>query len=130
MRRRVKAADLFPAPLREFREADWPPVEGECLRHYGCRGNGYSDAEGRNVPCVPRPGEPCGQLCYERLALECADRPEVLAAAKAADAYTRYHEARLNWLGEDHPGWIDEWLDNDRHAEIRYAPFRGPRSDS
>jgi hypothetical protein len=28
-----KAADPFPAPLREFREEDWPPVSGEHLGH-------------------------------------------------------------------------------------------------
>ena len=36
-----KAADPFPAPLQRFREADWPPVPGECLGHYSCRGEGY-----------------------------------------------------------------------------------------
>jgi len=115
-----KAADPFPAPLRCFREADWPPVPGECLEHYSCRGNGY---EG---DCVPRPGEPCGAACYAMLARDYLDRPEVLAAAQRADAFTRYHQARLSWLGEDHPGWIEEFFDGDRHGEIRYAPFRGP----
>jgi hypothetical protein len=108
--------DPFPVPLREFREEEWPPVPGECLGWYACRGEGYDG------PCVPRPGEPCGQRCHDRLALECA--PEVLAAAKAADAFTRYHKARLAWLGKDHPGWLDEFIDGDRHHEIRRAPFR------
>lgn len=75
---------------------------------------------------MPRPGEFCGQACYELLARECPDRPEVLAAAKRADAFTRYHQARLNWLGEDHPGWLGEFFDGDCHDEIRYAPLRGP----
>jgi hypothetical protein len=74
---------------------------------------------------VPRPGEPCGQACYELLAREYPERPEVLAAARRADAFTRYHQARLSWLGEDHPGWLEEFFDGDRHGEICYAPFRG-----
>jgi len=112
--------DLFPAPLRCFREEDWPPVPGECLGHYSCRGEGYE------AGCVPRPGEECGDACYALLARDCPDRPEVEAAARSADAFTRYHAARLAWLGEDHPGYIDELFDGDRSHEIRYAPFRGP----
>lgn len=102
----------FPGPLAEFREADWPPVEGECLEHYACNyGTGYTK------PCAPRPGEFCGQLCYESL----ADEPELLARAKAADAYARWKRARLGWLGEDHPRWLEEFLDSREH-EIRYGP--------
>jgi hypothetical protein len=115
---RKAPGDAFPAPLRVFREAEWPPVEGECLGHYGCRGEGYDG------DCVPREGEFCAQACYEMLARDHPDRPEVLAAAKSADAFTRYHQARLAWLGEDHPDWIGEFFDGDRHGEIRYAPFR------
>ena len=115
---RKAGADPFPAPLRCFREEDWPPVEGECLGHYACRGEGYG------ADCVPRAGEFCGQVCYGVLARDYLDRPEVLAAAKRADAFTRYHQARLSWLGEDHPGYADEFIDGDRHGEIRYAPFR------
>lgn len=103
-RRRKREDDRFPAPLREFREEEWPPVPGECLLSYSCRGAGYGG------PCVPRPGEPCGQRAYEHLAREYPDRPEMLAAAKRADAWTRFHEARLNWLGEDHPDHLDEML--------------------
>lgn len=29
-----KHAEIFPAPLREFREPEWPPVPGECLGAY------------------------------------------------------------------------------------------------
>ena len=116
-----RAADPFPAPLREFREADWPPVPGECLGHYSCRGSGYEGG------CVPRPGEPCGQACYELLAREYPDRPEVLAAAKRADACVRFRAARLSWLGEDHPGYVEEMIEGwGAEREIRYAPFRGP----
>jgi hypothetical protein len=107
--------DPFPAPLREFRESEWPPVEGECLGHYGCWGRGYG------VDCVPRPGEFCGQLHYESLARDFPDRPGMLAAAKRGDAFTRYHQARLSWLGEDHPGWLAEFFDGDRYHEIRYG---------
>ena len=117
MRRRKRAGDLFPPRLREFREEDWPPVPGEHLGHYWCCGP-YPD------PPV-EPGEACGDRCYAMLAAGYPDRPEVLAAAKRADAFTRYHKARIAWLGEDTPAAIDEWLDNDRHHEIRYAPFRG-----
>ncbi len=119
MRYRRRRQDPFPAPLREFVASEWPPVEGECLGHYACRGRGYEE------DCVPRPGEFCGQACYEHLAAEYPDRPEMLAAAKRADAFTRYHAARLGWLGEDRPGWFAEFLDGcGRHHEIRYAPVR------
>lgn len=111
---------MFPGPLREFRESEWPPVDGECLGHYGCRRDGYS------APCAPRDGEFCGQRCYEMLARDYPGRSEVVAAAKASDAYTRFHEARLAWLGEDHPLYLDEFIDGyGPHQKIRYAPFRG-----
>ncbi len=113
MKRRQKAADMFPAPLREFREAEWPPVPGECLAHYGCHGEGYG------AGCVPRPGEYCGQLHYESLARDYPDQPELLASAERADAYQRWHQARLNWLGEDDPRWFAEFLSSRYHA-IRY----------
>jgi hypothetical protein len=111
--------DPFPAPLREFHEEEWPPVEGECLEIYACRADGYG------VPCAPRPGEPCGQACYAHLAAEYPDRPEVLAAAKSSDAYQRFHLARLTWLGKDHPDYLDEFIDAyGLFGKIRYAPFR------
>ena len=116
MRRRRQMA-VFPGPLAEFREEDWPRVEGECLGHYTCHGAGYG------VDCVPREGEYCGQLCYESLARDYPDRPELLVNAKRSDAYTRWHQARLNWLGKDHPAYFDEFLNNDCHA-IRW-PDRG-----
>lgn len=115
---RKAARDQVPGPLRQFREADWPPVPGECLGHYGCRSDGYAGA------CAPRPGEQCGGACYARLASEHPGRPDILAAARTADAFTRYHQARLSWLGEDHPDYVDELFDGDRHDEIRYAPLR------
>lgn len=113
-----KVADPFPAPLREFREQDWPPASGEHLGHYWCCGPAPDPA--------PEPGKACGDRGYAMLAAEYPDRPEVVAAARRADAFTRFHQARLTWLGEDHPGWIGEFFDGDRHHEIRYAPFRGP----
>jgi hypothetical protein len=115
---RKERADVFPVPLRVFREQDWPPVPGECLEHYACRADGYEN------DCAPLPGVPCGQACYELLARDYPDRPEVLAAAKRADAYTRYHRARLNWLGEDADGYVDEMIAGwNTDSEIRYAPF-------
>jgi hypothetical protein len=114
-----KAADPFPVSLREFHEQDWPQVEGECLGHYACHGLGYE------LDCVPRGGEFCGQRCYEMLARDYPARPEVLAAAKRADAYERFHQARMAWLGEDHPGYLDEVIGGwQGYEKIRYAPFR------
>jgi len=119
VRRKAKPEDKFPAPLREFREADWPPVPGECLESYACRANGYEE------PCAPRPGDPCGQACYRRLAASHPDRPEVLAAARLADAYKRFHLARLAWLTGDSDGWLDEFIEGSQASDaIRYAPFR------
>ena len=89
------------------------------MGNYACRGRGYEE------DCTPRDGESCAELCYERLAARCPGRPEALApAAKRADAFTRYHRARLSWLGPDHPLYLDEFLDGDRPDGIRYAPFR------
>lgn len=99
-----KASDPFPGPLREFREEDWPEVEGECLDHYACRGRGYEQ------DCTPRPGESCAQRCYEALARDYPGRPELLAARRRQDAYTRFRQARLNWLGKDHPMYFEEFL--------------------
>ena len=101
---RKATRDQFPAPLRLFRERDWPAVPGEHLGHYWCCAPDPQPA--------PEPGETCGARCYASL------------AAKSADAFTRYHQARLSWLGEDHPDYVDELFDGDRHDEIRYAPLR------
>ena len=100
-----KHASKLPAPLQEFREAEWPPVDGECLGHYTCRGNGYG------TDCVPRYGEYCGQLCYEALARDYPDQPEILTRAKASDAFTRFHQARLSWFGEGTDEWLTEFCE-------------------
>ena len=114
-----KTADPFPAPLRVFREELWPPVPGEHLGHYWCCGPSPDP--------VPEPGEVCGERCYALLACKYQDRPEVVAAAKASDAYTRFHGARLSWLAEDIGGYLDEMIAGWReHDRIRYAPFRAP----
>lgn len=119
MARWLSGGDSFPAPLQEFREAEWPAVPGECLGHYACHGQGYG------ADCVPRDGEFCGQLHYEMLARDYPGRPGMLARAKLADACERFHRARLNWLGEDHPLWMEEFLDASgvRHR-IRYGKDR------
>ena len=104
----------FPAPLREFVESEWPPVEGECLGHYACRGEGYG------TDCVPRTAEYCGQLHYEHLAADYPDRPELLARALAADRYTRFHQARLAWVKDDDELWMQEFCSSRDH-EIRYG---------
>jgi len=49
---RKAGADPFPAPLRQFREEDWPPVPGEHLGHYWCCDPAPDPA--------PEPGEACG----------------------------------------------------------------------
>lgn len=108
---RKEQPDIFPAPLREFREQDWPAVAGECLEDYACRGNGYDG------PCVPRPGEACGQAHFEYLAREHPDRPDLVARATRRHAFMRYSLARQSWLGEDHPDYVGElinsWSDPD-----------------
>jgi hypothetical protein len=59
------------------------------------------------------------------LARDHPDRPEVLAAAKTSDAYERFHRARMNWLGEDSDGYVDEMIAGWQWGDtIRYAPFR------
>lgn len=117
MARWKRKPDLFPAPLREFVESEWPPVEGECLGHYSCRGVGYWGA------CVPREGEPCGTRCYESLAADYPDQPEILVRAKASDAYKRFHQARLSWVKDDDCAWMDEFCTS-RFHEIRYGKRR------
>ena len=114
---RKERPDVFPAPLRCFREEDWPAVPGEHLGHYWCCAPDPHPA--------PEPGEACGDRCYGMLARDYPGRPEVAAAARRADAFTRYHRARLAWLGEDHPDYVEELFEGDRHSEIRYAPLRG-----
>ena len=114
---RKREESPFPAPLREFVPSEWPQLEGECLGHYACHGEGYG------ADCVPRPGEYCGQLCYEHLAAEYPDRPEMLARALAADRYTRFHRARLAWVKDDDELWMQEFLSSREH-EIRYGKRR------
>jgi hypothetical protein len=99
-------------------ESEWPPVEGECLGHYGCNyGTGYT------APCSPRQGEFCGELHYAMVA---RDHPHLLAATLAADACMRWRLARLNWLGEDHPDWLAEYCGPPAELEhqIRYGKGR------
>lgn len=106
---------LFPPELVEFREEDWPPVEGECLGHYACRGLGY------DVACVSVDG-PCGWRCYAAIEREHPSDPDVLARTKRADAWTRFHEARLAHLGEDHPRYFDEFIGGfSGYEEIRFG---------
>ncbi len=97
MRYRRRRQDPVPAPLREFVPGEWPPVENECMGHYSCRGLGYEE------PCVPRPGEPCGARFYEAVT-----DPERVAAQRVRDARVRWRQARLSWLGEDHPDYAAE----------------------
>jgi hypothetical protein len=54
------------------------------------------------VECVPRPGEACGDRFY-------AAYPEHAARQRRRDALARFRQARLSWLGEDHPLWLDEF---------------------
>ena len=112
--------EKFPPRLRSFREADWPQVPGECLERYSCHGEGYDG------PCAPRPGESCGQLHLEALARDHPDRPEMLANARRAHAFARYHQARLAFLGTDHPDWVAEYFENDLFDDICYAHAGDP----
>lgn len=118
---RWKREDPFPGPLAEFAESEWPHVEGECLGIFTCHGQGYG------TDCVPRPGEECADAHYAMLARDYPDRADVVAAARRSDAYIRWKQARLNWLGEDHPGWLEEFIADNRASEIRSAPFRRVR---
>jgi hypothetical protein len=116
---------MFPVPLQEFCEQEWPPVEGECLGHYACRGEGYWGE------CVPRLGEFCGQRSYEMITRDHPGDTAMLARWKRADAYTRFGQARLNWLGKDHPDYLAEFLDSCGTAhQIRYGrPAGAVRGD-
>lgn len=96
---RHRAQDVFPAPLREFREEDWPPIPGECLGCYGCLGWAW----GYEGECRPPLGEACGDRCYAAFPDQAADR-------RRRDALHRWRTARMGWLGEDHPAWIDEFV--------------------
>jgi hypothetical protein len=115
VRRRSQQVDPFPPHLREFTEEDWPPVEGECLRHYACRDLGYA------VECVSI-DRPCGWRNYAMLQRDYPDQPDMLVRARRADAWTRFHQARLAHLGEDHPLYFDEFLDGfSEYETIRYG---------
>lgn len=96
---RKSPADALPGPLLEFREADWPPVPGECLEVYTCRADGYE------ARCAPGP-EGCGAAFLASL-----DDPRQVAEWRRRHAQRRWRQARMSWLGEGHPGWLDEWLD-------------------
>jgi hypothetical protein len=122
---RRRRQELYPAPLREFHEEDWPPVAGECLGGYACRAWGYIE------DCRPREHEVCGERSYQHLRdTYPPDRAEVMVAAwRRADAAYRFHRARLSWLGDDHPGSLDEFLEAHHHEhELRYSyvPPREP----
>lgn len=86
-----------PARLMRFDPAQWPPVPGECLGRFACRGEGYG------APCVPVPGEECGDRFYFRHV-----PPERAEAERRTDAVYRWRQARLAWLGKDHPAYAEE----------------------
>ena len=118
-----KTADPFPGPLREFREEDWPPVDGECLSHYSCRDRGYGEE------CVSI-GGPCGWRSYAMIITDFPGDVAMLARWRRADAYTRWRKARLGWLassiGEDDPRYVEEWVAGmDDGHEIRYGRRMG-----
>ena len=117
MARWKREPDLFPGPLREFVESEWPQLEGECLGHYGCHGEGYE------VDCVPRPGEYCGQRSYEMIERDHPGDSAMLARWRRADAYKRFHQERLAWVKDDDEAWMTEFLSSREH-EIRYGKRR------
>jgi hypothetical protein len=115
-----KRQELFPAPLREFVESEWPPVAGECLGGYACRSRGYIE------DCRPREFEVCGERAYQHLRDDYPpDQAELMIAAwRRADACYRFHRARLSWIG-DGDGWLTEFQEAHRHEhELRFSYVR------
>jgi hypothetical protein len=55
-------------------------------------------------------GNPARSGHYEALARDDPGRPELLAARRRQDAYARFRKARLSWLGEDHPLYVEEFI--------------------
>jgi hypothetical protein len=117
---RWRRQELFPAPLAEFEEAEWPPVEGECLKVYACRRGGYDG------PCVPDGA--CGSRFYGALERDYPPGEAAVIAARyrRADAWERFRQARMSWLGEDHPEYVGEmiegWREQDRIRRGRPRP--------
>jgi len=107
----LSRGERAPARLLRFDPAQWPPVAGECLGRFACRGEGYSTA------CVPVAGEECGDRFYFRHVA-----PGRAEAERRKDAAYRWRRARLAWLGKDHPGYPDEFFDSLHRGE---DPGRG-----
>lgn len=56
------------------------------------------------------------------LARDFPGHPGMVARAKRADAWARWHQARLVFLGTDHPLYFDEFVDGfGVQYEIRYG---------
>ena len=106
--------DPFPAPLREFVESEWPRLPAECLGSFGCHGQGYE------VDCQPRAGEYCGERSYEMIERDHPGDASMLARWLRADAYKRWHQARLGWVKDDPDAWMDEFCSSQEHR-IRYG---------
>ncbi len=106
-RRRGRLVD-WPPRLARFAEAQWPqPDIGPDAGATGLR-----DPD-------------CGRF-LARIAEEYGD-PGLVAAWRTTFAHKRWVQARLDFLGEDHPAWIDEWIDGTSASGMivqRYAAER------
>jgi hypothetical protein len=98
---RRRARGLFPpGRLSAFCEADWPPP-----------------AEG---PDPAAEGLACGNT-EEWLTLVALEHGEGLAAAhRTSFAWARWVQARLDYLGKDHPRYWEVWIDGTA-AEHRFV---------
>src|SRR5215472_4188162 len=92
-RRRTANRDL-PPHLHRFDEAQWPqPDIGPDPGLRGLR-EWHGDANG----------------WLSELAVRNPDNPGLPGAWATMMAHKRWVQARLDFLGRDHPDWFDEWL--------------------
>ena len=97
MRRRSPATG-WPPHLARFREADWPqPASGPDPGAKGLR----APDEGGEADC---------EQWLAALQAKYQD-PGLTAAWRKTFAWERFAQARLDFLGEDHPLYMDCWLD-------------------
>jgi hypothetical protein len=97
-RRRRGSVIEWPPELATFRAEDWPqPASGPDPGAKGLRapdGGGDADCEQWLAALLERTGD-----------------PGLAGAWRASFAWERFAQARLDFLGEDHPRYMDCWLD-------------------
>ena len=93
MRRRRGAVIEWPPHLAAFREEDWPQPES----------GPDPGAKGLRAPAD------CGE--WLAALLDRTGDPGLCAAWATTFAWERFAQARLDFLGEDHPLHLDHWLD-------------------